>query len=66
MTVWKHERRDDVADNENPQNPIIWVTDAGAPEGSVYVHDRQTGMTVLATADESGYCQAIRDLNNFK
>ena len=54
-----------MADNETPQYPTIFVTSSGAPEGSVYVHDQATGMTVMAPADEAGYCQAIADLNKF-
>ena len=54
-----------MADNGAPQYPSIFVTDNGAPEGSVYVHDQATGMTVTAPATEEGYCQAVADLNNF-
>ena len=46
-------------------NPAIFVTDVGAPEGSVYVHDQATGMTVTAEASPTGYQTAIRDLNKF-
>lgn len=54
-----------MADNETPRYPTIFVSDAGAPEGSVYVHDQATGMTVTAPATSDGYCQAVRDLNKF-
>jgi DNA-binding beta-propeller fold protein YncE len=53
-----------MADNETPKNGAVYVSDAGAPEGSVYVHDTATGTTVTAPATEAGYCQAIKDLNN--
>lgn len=52
-----------MADNGAPQNPVVFVTDHGAPEGSVYVHDQASGTTVTAPATEAGYTQAIRDLN---
>lgn len=55
-----------MADNDTPTYPTIHVSDAGAPPGSVYVHDEQTGMTVTAPATEAGYCQAIKDLNNHR
>lgn len=45
--------------------PSVIVTSAGAPEGSVYVHDEATGMTVVADASPAGYHQAISDLNKF-
>lgn len=55
-----------MADNDIPRYPAIFVTDNGAPEGCVYVHDQSTGMTVTAEATESGYSQAIADLKNFQ
>jgi len=55
-----------VADNDTPRYPAIFVTDTGAPEGCVNVHDQATGTTVTAPATEAGYTQAIRDLNNRK
>jgi hypothetical protein len=51
--------------NDAPLYPTIFVTDVGAPEGSVYVHDQATGMTVTADASPQGYNQAISDLNKF-
>lgn len=54
-----------MADNESNPN-AIFVTDHGAPEGQVFVHDTSTGNSVQAAATEAGYCQAIRDLNNNK
>ena len=54
-----------MADNGAPKYPAIVVTDVGAPEGSDYVHDQATGMTVTASADAAGYTQAIKDLNEF-
>lgn len=54
-----------MADPGAPQYPTIFVTDNGAPEGSVYVHDQASGMTVTAPATEAGYTQAIADLNKF-
>lgn len=53
-----------MADDQTPRNPVIFVTDVGAPEGSVYVHDQATGTTVQAPATTDGYLNAIRDLNN--
>lgn len=53
-----------MADDNKPQYPAVFVTDSGAPEGSVYVHDQGTGVTVVAPATEPGYCQAITDLNS--
>lgn len=54
-----------MADNETPKNSAIYVSDSGAPEGCVNVHDTATGMTVVAPDTEAGYCQAIKDLNSF-
>lgn len=54
-----------MADNQTPRHPVIFVTDVGAPEGSVYVHDQATGMTVTASSTPQGYEDAIRDLNKF-
>lgn len=53
-----------MADNGAPTYPVVFVTNAGAPAGSVYVHDEQSGMTVTAPATPEGYLQAVRDLNN--
>ena len=53
-----------MADNGAPTYPVIFVTDNGAPDGSVYVHDQSSGMTVTAPSTSDGYLQAIRDLNN--
>lgn len=55
-----------MADNETPRHPSVIVSDAGAPEGQVYVHDQKTGATVLAPRTEAGYTAAIRDLNGRK
>ena len=54
-----------MADNDKPLYPSIIASDSGAPEGSMYVHDQATGMTVVAEATQDGYCQAVRDLNKF-
>lgn len=53
-----------MADNENNSGGAIFVTDNGAPEGCVNVHDTSTGTTVTAPATEAGYCAAIKELNN--
>ncbi|HSY00437.1 MAG TPA: hypothetical protein VLG91_24095 [Streptomyces sp.] len=53
-----------MADNETSNNGHIYVTDHGAPEGCVNVHDTATGTTVTAPATEAGYCAAIKDINN--
>lgn len=45
--------------------PSIIVTNAGAPDGCVYVHDEATSMTVVADASPQEYIQAISDLNKF-
>ena len=55
-----------MADNGAPKYPAIVVTDVGAPEGSVYVHDQATGMTVTAPNTTDGYLQAVKDLNNHR
>jgi len=55
-----------MADNDTPKNGMIYVSDSGAPDGCVNVHDTATGTTVVAPATEAGYCQAIKDLNNSK
>lgn len=52
-----------MADYELPTWPVIVVTDVGAPEGTVNVHDEATGRTVSAPATPEGYLQAVRDLN---
>lgn len=52
-----------MADNETPRYPSIIVSDAGAPEGTVYVHDQATGATIMAPNTSQGYCDAVRDLN---
>lgn len=52
-----------MADNDTPRYPAIFVTDTGAPEGCVNIHNQATGQTVQAPATEAGYCQAIRDMN---
>lgn len=46
-----------------PQYPAVFVTDVGAPEGCVNVHDQATGATVTAPNTEAGYCQAIQELS---
>lgn len=53
-----------MADEQKQTNAPIFVTDVGAPEGCVNVHDTATGATVVAPANETGYLAAIRDLNN--
>jgi hypothetical protein len=55
-----------MADNGAPTYPVIFVTDNGAPAGSVYVHDQATGMTVTAPNTTDGYLQAVKDLNNHR
>lgn len=52
-----------MADDRPPRYPVIYVTAAGAPEGTVNVHDEATGRTVNAPATSEGYLQAVRDLN---
>lgn len=51
-----------MADNGAPTYPVIVVTDVGAPQGTVNVHDQATGQTVNAPATVEGYLTAIRDL----
>lgn len=53
-----------MADHGAPTYPVIFVTDNGAPEGSVYVHDQATGVTVTAPNTCEGYTQAVKDLKN--
>lgn len=51
-----------MADTGAPRYPIIIVTDAGAPEGLVNIHNQATGQTVQST--QAAYLDAIRDMNN--
>lgn len=51
-----------MADNGAPRYPSIIVSDVGAPDGCVNVHDQATGATVQAPATSEGYLQAVRDL----
>jgi len=39
----------------------ILVSSEGAPSGTVYVHDQNSGATVLAPADN--YTETIKELN---
>jgi len=52
-----------MADNGAPRYPTIFVSDTGAPEGCVNVHDQATGTTVTAPATTEGYLSAVRELN---
>lgn len=51
-----------MADNGAPTYPVIFITNAGAPTGTVNVHDEATGRTVNAPSTPEGYLQAVRDL----
>jgi len=53
-----------MADNGAPTYPVIFVTNSGAPTGTVNVHDQATGQTVNAPATTEGYLQAIRDMRD--
>lgn len=55
-----------MTDKDPTPYPSVIVTSSGAPEGSVYVHDQNSGMTVVAENSEAGYCQAITDLKKFQ
>lgn len=52
-----------MADTGAPRYPVIVVTDTGAPEGTVNVHNEATGQTVNAPATPQGYLDAIRNMN---
>jgi hypothetical protein len=51
-----------MADSGAPTYPVIIVTNAGAPTGTVNVHDQATGQTVNAPATPEGYLEAIKNL----
>jgi len=52
-----------MADTGAPRYPVIIVTDTGAPDGLVNVHNEATGQTVQAPATVEGYLSAIRTMN---
>lgn len=51
-----------MADDGAPTYPVIVVTDAGAQQGCVNVHDQATGQT-LSNVKMTDYLDAIRSLD---
>jgi hypothetical protein len=51
-----------MADTEAPRYPVIVVTDAGAMNGTVNIHDQSSGQT-LSNVPVSDYLDTIRQMN---
>lgn len=52
-----------MSDKDKIQYPSVIASDAGAPAGTMNVHDQATGQTVNVEATTSGLQDAMRQFN---